>query len=434
MGRFKDEKWLEQLKDSVQNYSEHLPDNFWEGLQKDLPQCVPAAPEQKFDWKMFALPVAAILLLVLFIVWPDSAQVGQDEVIAVVEERIQQVEDDAAVATEEQAADELDHKLNENIGEKTNGSAGRKEDGNVVDNIVEEKIEESNAGKREDVQQNDVKEKDVQEKDVQEKSVQGNDVQRKEYLKELEYLNENESSNNRRGKVNLAFAGGRGRIVVPEFGETYYFENDNDMVYANSVNGLVNLGCLQNYANKVEWLGSMQAVANEPQYTPLSYNHKMPLKLGISIAKEVRERLYAESGVSYQYLKSNTSNDIVQKLHFIGIPVKLSYHFAAGRSFSAYASAGFMLEKCIIGVLEDNRFNEDKKLELDKIYTSLLCQLGAQVELGGGASLYLEPGLYYYCGMSPDGELTRDYGYIIKNIYSENPFGFSLQGGIRFSF
>lgn len=56
-----------------------------------------------------------------------------------------------------------------------------------------------------------------------------------------------------------------------------------------------------------------------------------------------------------------------------------------------------------------------------------------ELGLGGGASLYIEPGVYYYLGME-NGWIAKDKGYFIKNRYSDDPKGFSFQGGLRFSF
>ena len=424
MGSLKDDKWLEQLKNSVQNYSEHLPDNFWEELQKDMPQVVPEVPKRKFDRIMLAAPVAAALLLVMFIVWPHSTPVGQSGVIAVLEEYEPQGEIEVSASVEQSV--EIGRKISVQHIPVDEEDAGTAYD---ADDCVSERENGDTSG---DVKKNDdiVEVKKVEESVGESEMGKKKDEERKQYMKELEYLKGD--TYRRRGKSTIAFAGGRGRVGIPDFGGMDEFAVMDNPVSSDNW-GMVNFLELQNYTT-VQWLGTMPALSNGVQYVPLSYNHKMPLKIGVSFAKEIKERLYVESGVSYQYLKSNASYDIVQKLHFVGIPVELSYNFAEGRALSAYVSAGALFEKCIIGVLEEGRYNEVRRLDLDKIYTSVLFQLGGQLELGGGAALYLEPGVYYYFGMNHNGELARDYGYIIKSIYSENPLGFSLQGGVKFSF
>ena len=90
-----------------------------------------------------------------------------------------------------------------------------------------------------------------------------------------------------------------------------------------------------------------------------------------------------------------------------------------------------MLEKCVYGVLELPSGN-DLELKLPGVMNSVNVVAGLQFMAGDHTALYVEPGMYSYLGMGD--EIGREHGYILKNRYSKNPTGFSMQGGVRFLF
>lgn len=279
--------------------------------------------------------------------------------------------------------------------------------------------------------------------------------EREEYLKELEYLQNDGKKEFRREKrrTYLALAAGNSGIsfgssmeqapaagpeVAPgpvpggSAGGSNIAGGSNNMTF---LNGYVNMDYKPE--GDIEWLGSKSPniFNTAKEYKNFEYDHSAPVRLGLSVAKEIREGLYVESGISYQYMKSRmlrSGRGTVQKLHYLGIPLKLQARLVQGGSFSLYLSGGYLLEKCIYGVLEHDD-GSDEKLSVSKLQNSLNASIGMQLGLGGGASLYIEPGVYYYLGMQ-DGWIAKDKGYVIKNRYSDDPKGFSFQGGLRFAF
>lgn len=68
--------------------------------------------------------------------------------------------------------------------------------------------------------------------------------------------------------------------------------------------------------------------------------------------KEFAHGLSLESGVNYTLLRSDvrmqyTSDDVAQKLHFIGVPLRFNWQFLERGRFSLYMGAGGMVEKCV---------------------------------------------------------------------------------------
>lgn len=85
--------------------------------------------------------------------------------------------------------------------------------------------------------------------------------------------------------------------------------------------------------------------------------HHFPVSVGITVQKELNNRLALETGLVYTYLSSDltaggaayyTQN---QQLHYLGIPLKLNWNFLKKRYFNLYLSGGGMLEKCVHGEL-----------------------------------------------------------------------------------
>lgn len=60
----------------------------------------------------------------------------------------------------------------------------------------------------------------------------------------------------------------------------------------------------------------------------------------------------------YTYLYSDLyfgkgNNSVEQKLHYLGIPLRVNWNFVDTRKFSVYLSAGGAIEKCVYGKLGD---------------------------------------------------------------------------------
>lgn len=148
--------------------------------------------------------------------------------------------------------------------------------------------------------------------------------------------------------------------------------------------------------------------------------HKQPVSVGISLRKSLSGRISVETGVVYTYLASDvkypgTSTVVEQKLHYLGIPVRVNYDVWKKKRFLLYASAGGMVEKCIYGRVDG------EKESVDPLQFSVTGAVGAQVNVSSRVGLYIEPGVAYYF----------DDGSSVETIRKEHPCNFSLQGGIR---
>ena len=146
----------------------------------------------------------------------------------------------------------------------------------------------------------------------------------------------------------------------------------------------------------------------------------------------------------YTYLYSKiknieiASNKLVsvkeQHLHYLGIPIALSYHFVNNRLLKAYIAGGTTIEH---GVLNNNTYKNYTKegtiettdkdqTDMKGLLISLNAKAGAGITIIRGLDFYLEPEFSWYIPNSrhpqPESKLT------------ENPFVLSVAGGLRWNF
>ena len=157
-------------------------------------------------------------------------------------------------------------------------------------------------------------------------------------------------------------------------------------------------------------------------YDESSFRHHLPLGCGVTVRAELPYGLSLESGVNYTLLRSDvrlrySSDDVSQKLHFIGVPLRLNWQFVEQGRFSAYLGAGGMLEKCISAKFGSENVNEAG------VQWSATAAIGAQYRLGEVVGLYFEPEAAYYFN---DTEL--------RTSRSDAPLSVSLRVGVRLLF
>ena len=157
-------------------------------------------------------------------------------------------------------------------------------------------------------------------------------------------------------------------------------------------------------------------------YEDYSFRHHQPLSFGLLVRKEFAYGLSLESGVNYTLLWSDVSmqsggEDISQKLHFIGVPLRLNWQFLETGRFSMYVGAGGMLEKCVSA-----KFGT-KSVDEPKVQWSVAGAVGAQYRLGNYVGLYFEPEVSHYFT-----ETT------LRTSRTDSSLSLTLRLGVRLSF
>ncbi len=160
-----------------------------------------------------------------------------------------------------------------------------------------------------------------------------------------------------------------------------------------------------------------------------SYNHKLPLKFGVSVAVKVSKNLYFETGLSYSYLRSDIKkNDekISQKLHYIGVPLNLNWYFINGKAAGLYIGAGCNINKCVSASIGHESFG------IGKFESSLNLQAGFLGKLSRNVGIFVQPGVSFM--LSDNEELSKFNNFTVQNYYSDKDFSVTFDAGLRFSF
>lgn len=175
-------------------------------------------------------------------------------------------------------------------------------------------------------------------------------------------------------------------------------------------------GVLSNYSNTVGY----GAEANQffPASSTNHYHHDLPLSLGVTARMAFASRWGVESGLEYTYLHSGVESAIGrldQRLHFIGIPVRMDARLLSRGGFDLYAGVGAKAEKCLAASLGQVRCEENR------IQWSAEAFAGVQYGIGNRAYLFFQPEAAYY--------LTKTD---LVTIRTEKPISFTLHAGLRF--
>lgn len=170
--------------------------------------------------------------------------------------------------------------------------------------------------------------------------------------------------------------------------------------------------------------------------TKTEYDHHLPIRIGLSVAYALTDRLSISSGLTYTRLSSDIKDASreskyigEQRLHYVGIPVNVSYKVASSRWISLYGTAGVLAEKCVSGTtdegyVENNTMKHTNTQDISSkpLQMSVNAGVGIQFDFIDNVGIYAEPGLSYYF----------DDGSALQTIYKEKPLNFNLNVGVRF--
>ncbi len=163
--------------------------------------------------------------------------------------------------------------------------------------------------------------------------------------------------------------------------------------------------------------------------------HHVPVTIGLSIGKSISNRWSLESGLRYTYLRTDiftenkyNSTETIQKIHYIGVPLKFNYKIFNTNRFFIYGQAGFVLDIPINGTSHTYEYNygettpyiDRSKLEMP-LQWSIERGLGVQYQLTPNISIYAEPSFNYYFNS----------GSSINTIRQDKPFELTIPIGIR---
>lgn len=168
---------------------------------------------------------------------------------------------------------------------------------------------------------------------------------------------------------------------------------------------------------------------NDKTSDRMSLDHKTPLNIGLKLRIGLTDRLFAETGVVYSYLKSegtSSARSYTQRLHYVGIPLGIGYNIWRKGNVTVYAVGGGTAQKLVSGKADTQYYmrgiEERKTLKEGGMQWSVNAAAGIEYSIKSIVRLYAEPCVSYYF----------DNGSRIDNIYKDKPTALNLQFGLRF--
>ena len=451
------EKWLSQLSEKLEGYQEQPSDSVWEGVSRKV-----LGTSLLRRWLIPGMTAAAALLLGTFLLTrpsspsPDTitadAKVNADVTPRFFEDPV------TSTANDWVPGDNLGEKSQtDDIGKIQGGNSNSKSQKNdSIDKTLSDKIIDINpgeigidqnrkAGAAESAEYSEetVSAEATPESDntnaaastktsEKEESIDNEVVRQKEEAKWAAIMAEEQAERKHSAR---RFSAG---ISVTGAGTA----SSSERQLTNAIMGANPLESNVNYADWVDGgfrNGESLVVYNQPE-VETKYSHKLPVKFGVSFRYGFNERLGIESGLTYTLLNStfttaagtaNGNTTGKQTLHYIGIPLNVTYNIIGSKLFNVYASAGGAMEKAVGGYFETTGHVDGKRSETNRnslkpkeLQWSLNASAGAQVNVLNQLGLYVEPGISYRI---PSGSHVR-------SIYTDKKLDFSIGFGIRFNF
>ena len=451
------EKWLSQLSEKLEGYQEQPSDSVWEGVSRKV-----LGTSLLRRWLIPGMTAAAALLLGTFLLTrpsspsPDTitadAKVNADVTPRSFEDPV------TSTANDWVPGDNLSEKnQTDDIGKIQGGNSNSKsQKNNRIDKTLSDKNIDRNpretgidqnrkAGAAESAEYSEetVSAEATPEPDntnaaastktsEKEESIDNEVVRQKEEAKWAAIMAEEQAERKHSAR---RFSAG---ISVTGAGTA----SSSERQLTNAIMGANPLESNVNYADWVDGgfrNGESLVVYNQPE-VETKYSHKLPVKFGVSFRYGFNEKLGIESGLTYTLLNStfttaagtaNGNTTGKQTLHYIGIPLNVTYNIIGSKLFNVYASAGGAMEKAVGGYFETTGHVDGKRSETNRnslkpkeLQWSLNASAGAQVNVLNQLGLYVEPGISYRI---PSGSHVR-------SIYTDKKLDFSIGFGIRFNF
>lgn len=195
---------------------------------------------------------------------------------------------------------------------------------------------------------------------------------------------------------------------------------------------------------KTDWIDkdskASAIVYNQPEVQE-EYSHKIPVKVGLTARYNITGRLGVETGLTYSILSSSvkTGNSETgknwstgsQTLHYLGIPLNISFNILNSRYVNIYVTGGGMMEKSISGNIKTDEYVDGKfartltaKISPKGLQWSVNAAAGVQANILPQLGFFVEPGVSHHF----------KNGSRVRSIYTDKPTDFSLGFGLRYSF
>ena len=425
-----EKEWINNLRNRMEDYSEPLPEGLWDRLSQELEG--PKTPKVIPIWRRWQAAAAVPVLLVSSLTywfWSSPEADFRNQELAV---EVKDTPLPAQTSLQEEQVAEVKHTDSfqkepvafwANVSpKKTAGSMPEEITEPVSASLVEqeapvESIEEEKVVKQQEVSQSAERSRQV----------------KKSRAADREQMERNAMVLKKKSDKSSGFSVGVGAGNTP-YSSLNTFDGMGSFVARSAY--YTSPGLNMSPINNNGLAYSQVLLENAIQAPQTTVKHHIPVTVGLTVAWQFYEDWALDTGLNYTLLSSDIHSgsksyvEETQKLHYIGIPLKLHRSIWKNNWLSVYASAGGVMEKCVSGKLETitvtnggNRTSENTSLDVDPLQWSVTAAAGAQVNFTSRLGLYLEPGVAYYF----------DDHSGVETIRKEHPFNFNLQLGLRFN-
>lgn len=423
-----EEKWIAEMRERMKDYSEPLPEGLWEELEKDLN--TPKIFVLRRKW--YAAAVVVLLLASSVTVWfmhSPTVDVTNQEV-AMQDVVSPHIEDEnifsgTSAVTEHTLADALSYIQKKHSAPSHAVTLINLSLSSTDNDDTESEHSESSSIINEEKSDRQIDKDKTGNSDNSWKASRAADKERmRRNAYELKSRNERKKE-----KFSMGLLAGN----IPYSSSTTY----------SGMGSLVSAAYSSQVRNLMGEVGdkttaeSQMLFENSGVTTQTSVNHHLPVTVGASFLWNMNENWALETGLMYTLLVSDLHTggtaykDDKQRLHYVGIPLKVQRSIWKNNRFAFYGSAGGAVEKCVSGNVRTvwvtsggtSTTEETTSLDIDQLQWSVTAALGVQVNFTSQLGLYVEPGMAYYFDDNSDVETIR----------KEHPFNFNLQLGLRFS-
>lgn len=156
--------------------------------------------------------------------------------------------------------------------------------------------------------------------------------------------------------------------------------------------------------------------------------HHQPISVGMQVGFHLLPKMKLSTGLVYTKVSSDFISGVsdtrtvsTQDLHYIGIPLNLSYSVWEYKGLHTYVTAGG--EGAVNVKNHTETDGEVKESKRDKMQWSTNASVGIQYDFIPQLGVYVEPGMKYYF----------DNGSQIENIFKDKKLNFNIQFGLRFN-
>ncbi len=189
------------------------------------------------------------------------------------------------------------------------------------------------------------------------------------------------------------------------------------------------------YSAKLPGVLEGDTFSKEDRRSEMKAKHNQPVRAGVTVRYEVAPRWGVQTGLTYSCLQSSfdvsldgVTNSTDQLLHYLGVPVNVTYDAWRCGRFGVYALAGGMGEMLVDGKAKSSYTmcgkewqHQSSRIKDNRVLWSVNAAVGVECEVVKRVALYVEPGCSYHF----------DNGSSVQSAYTDRRWDFDLNFGLR---